>query len=64
MSTGVGVVDGVVTTVAILVQAVDGGGIQVSSIIGGVQLPTLIFYYDLRQQSRKSHPGQITWVAK
>ena len=35
MSTRVGVVDGVVITVAILVQAVDGVGVEVGSIIGG-----------------------------
>ena len=35
MAARVGVVDGVITAVAILVQAVGGLGIQVGSIIGG-----------------------------
>ena len=35
MSTGVGVVDGVVAAIAILVQAVGGGGVEVGGIIGG-----------------------------
>ena len=34
MSTRVGVVDGVITTVAILVQAVDGFGVEVGSAVG------------------------------
>ena len=33
MSTGVGVVDGVVITVAILVQAVDGVGVEVGGVV-------------------------------
>ena len=35
MSTGVGVVDGVVAAVAILVQTIDGFGVQVIGCIGG-----------------------------
>ena len=33
MSTRVGVVDGIIAAVAILVQAVDGGGVEVGSVV-------------------------------
>ena len=35
MSAGVGVVDGVIAAVAILVQTVDGVGVEVGGIVGG-----------------------------